>query len=47
MNAGLLDVLHDRADDGDLAVRDAIDIDFDRVFEKTIDEDGPEVRHLA
>jgi hypothetical protein len=32
VNAGLLDVLHDRADHGSLAVGDAIDIYFDRVW---------------
>ena len=39
MNAGLLDVFHDRADDRDLAVGDAIDIHLDRVLEKAVDQD--------
>ena len=39
MNAGFLDVFHDRADDRDLAVGNAIDIYLDRVFEKAIDQD--------
>ena len=39
MNAGLLDMLHDRPDHSRLAVADAIDIDFDCVFEKTIHQD--------
>ena len=38
---GLLDVLHDGADHADLAVRDAIDIDFDRVLQKTIHQHRP------
>jgi hypothetical protein len=38
VNAGFLDVLHDRADHGGFAIGDAIDIDFDRVFEKPIDQ---------
>ena len=41
MNAGFFDVLHDRADDRDLAVGDAIDIHLGRVFEKAIDQDRP------
>ena len=40
VDAGLLDVLHDGADDGGLAVGDAIDIDLGGVLEETVDEDG-------
>ena len=40
VNAGLLDVFHDCADHGGLAIGDAIDIHFDRVFEETIDQHG-------
>ena len=38
MDARFLDVLHDRADDGGLAVGDAIDIDLDGFLKKAIDE---------
>ena len=41
MNAGLFDVFHDRADHARLAVGDAIDIDFHRVFQKPIHQDRP------
>jgi hypothetical protein len=41
MDAGLLDVFHDRADHARLAVGDAIDIDFDRVFQEAIDQHRP------
>src|ERR1051325_1748898 len=53
MDAGFFDVLHDRADDGCLAVGNTIDIDLDRVFEKAIDQYGPvrrdfnRVRHIT
>ena len=47
MNPGLFDVLHDRADHRCFAVRDAIDIHFDCVFEKTIDQDRPEDSRLG
>jgi hypothetical protein len=36
MDSGFFDMLHDRTDDGCLAVRDAIDIHLDRVFQKAI-----------
>ncbi len=38
MHAGLLDVLHDRADDGALAVADGVDVDLDRVVDEAVDE---------
>ncbi len=40
VDAGLLDVLHDRADDGGVAVGDAVDVDFGGVVEEAVDEDG-------
>ncbi len=40
VDAGLLDVLHHAADDGALAVGDAVDVDLDRVLEELVDEDG-------
>ena len=39
MNPGFLDVLHDRADDRDFTVGNAIDVHLDRVLEKAIDQD--------
>src|SRR6185369_15116450 len=41
MDAGLLDMLHQRADVNLLAVADAVDIDFQRVFEEGIDHQRP------
>ena len=41
MDPGLLDVLHDPADDLALAVRDDVDVDLDRVLEEVVDEDRP------
>src|SRR5215471_15615956 len=38
VNTRLFDVLHDPADDTSTSVRDAVDIDFDRIFEKFVDE---------
>ena len=38
MNTCLLDVLHDCTDHGRFAIRDAIDVDFDSVFQKAIDK---------
>ena len=38
VDAGLLDVFHDRADDRGFAVADAIDIDFRRVVEEAVDQ---------
>src|SRR5205823_3491938 len=46
VNARLLDVLHDCTDHGRFAVRNAIDIDLDRVFKKTIDQHGTIRRYL-
>ena len=40
VNAGGLDVLHDGADDGGVAVADAVDVDFGGAFEEAVDEDG-------
>ena len=39
VNAGFLDVLHDGADHGGLAVGDAIDIDFGGIFQEAIHQD--------
>ena len=41
MDAGLLDVLHDRADHRDVAIADAIDIDFGGVVEEAVHQHGP------
>ena len=41
-----LDVLEDRADDAGLAVRDAVDVELDRVGEELVDEDGAAFRDL-
>ena len=38
VDAGLFDVLHDAGDDHLLAVADGIDIDFDGVFQKAVDQ---------
>ena len=40
MDTGFLNVLHNRADHSYLAVRDAIDINLNRIFQKTINEHG-------
>ena len=39
MDAGLLDVLQEPADDHVLAVRDAVDVDLDGVFQELVDQD--------
>ncbi len=44
MNAGFFDVLHDSADDDVFAVGERVDIDFNRVFEKVIDQHRTVVR---
>ena len=41
MDTGLFDVLHDRANDCHLAVTDAINVHFNGVFEKAIDQHRP------
>ena len=46
MDAGFFDVLHDAADDYVFAVGKRIDIDFDCVFKKLVDEDGAILRIL-
>ena len=46
MNARLLDVLHDCTDHGRFAVRNAIDIDLNRIFKKTIDQHWTIRRYL-
>ena len=33
-------MLHDGADDGGVAVADAVDVDFGGAFEEAVDEDG-------
>ena len=40
MNAGLLDVLHDRTDQDIAAIGDGIDVDLDRVLNKAVDQRG-------
>ena len=40
MDAGLLDVLHDRGDVGLAAVAERVDVDLDRVLHEAVDEDG-------
>lgn len=40
MDAGFFDVLHDAADDDDLAVGDCVDVEFGGVVEEFVDEDG-------
>ena len=40
MDAGFFDVLHDAGDDDVFSVAKGVDVDFDRVFEEVIDEDG-------
>ena len=40
MNTGFFNVFHDHANHGRLAVGNAIDVDLDCVFQKTIDQDG-------
>ena len=38
VHAGLLDVLHDRADPGPRAVADGVDVDLDRVLDEAVDQ---------
>src|SRR5665647_3431633 len=40
MDSRLFDVLHDAADDGDVAVADGVHVHFDGVFQELVDEDG-------
>ena len=47
VNAGLLDVLHDAADDGSRAVAEAIDIDLDGGLEELVDQDRLVLRHVG
>ena len=53
VDAGLFDVLHDRADDGGFAVGDAIDVDLGGVVEESIHQDralgrgGDGLAHVA
>ena len=44
MDAGLLDVLHDAADDDFLAVADRIDVDLDGEVEESVEQDRAIVR---
>ena len=46
VDAGLFNVLHDSADDDVFAVGEGVDIDFDGVFEKVIDQHRAVVRVL-
>ena len=41
MHARLLNVLHDPADQGVDPVAEAVDINFRRILEKTVDQDRP------
>ena len=45
MDAGLLDVLHDRGDVRLGPVAERVDVDLDRVLEEPVDEDAPVHRH--
>ena len=45
MHAGLLDVLHDRADHDLLAIAHRVDVDLDRLIEKVIEQHRRRVRH--
>src|SRR5438105_2320692 len=38
MNAGIFDVLEHSTDDGCLAVTDAVDVEFNRVFQELVDQ---------
>jgi len=44
VNAGLLHVLHDAADDDFLAVRDRIDVDLDGEIQEPVEQDRAIVR---
>ena len=44
--AGLFDVFHDSAHQRELSVRNRIDIHFDRVFQKLVDQDWPIRRRI-
>ena len=50
VDAGLLDVLHDRADQHVVAVGDRVDVDLDRVLDERVDQrargDRPRAQHL-
>jgi len=46
VDAGLLDVLHDAADDDAPAVGDRVDVDLDRLLEEAVDEDRAVGRRL-
>ena len=41
MHAGLLDVLHDRGDEGFAPVAERVDVDLDRAFEEAVDQHAP------
>ena len=40
MNASFFDVLHNAADHNILAIREGVHVDFNRVFQKFVDEHG-------
>ena len=46
VDAGLLDVLHDAADEHPRAVGDRVDVDLDRVLQELVDQDRMLGRHL-
>ena len=46
VDSGLLDVLHDAGDDDIGAIAERVDVDFDRVLEEMVDEDGTLLRVL-
>ena len=41
MHAGLLDVLHDRGDEGFAPVAERVDVDLDRALEEAVDQHAP------
>ena len=45
MDAGVLDVLHDAADDDPLPVGDGVDIGLEGILEKAVDQHGPLLAH--
>ena len=46
MNAGLLDVFHDSADEHVATIADRIDVDFDRIIQESIEQHRTLVRDL-
>ena len=46
MDAGFLDVLHDAADDDVFTIRERVNVHFDGIFQKLVDQDRTVVRVL-